>query len=85
MNVALIKASSCTLITNLSTFLEEKMKNTKLTWFDRLMVGITFAEAGVDDALLQSKGGDRNHRYILSREQEELFEPGRDSSIPAHT
>lgn len=61
------------------------MKNTKLTWFDRLMIGVTFAEAGTEVADLPGRGMDRGHRSVRSGEREDRFEPGRDSSIPAHT
>ncbi|MDH3329044.1 MAG: hypothetical protein OEM01_07395 [Desulfobulbaceae bacterium] len=61
------------------------MKKSKLTWFDRLMVGVTFAEAGIEGPVLQSDTNKKDRQNAYSIEQEELYAPGHDSTIPAHS
>ncbi|MDW7771751.1 MAG: hypothetical protein SCH71_02570 [Desulfobulbaceae bacterium] len=60
------------------------MKETKLTWFDRVMVGITFAEAGADEPVLHNVCNAEDRQHAQASTQEEQYEPGR-NTIPVYS
>ena len=59
------------------------MKKTQLTWFDRLMMNITFAEAGVESPLSTAQPKDpspRNNEEIMNK-----LNTNENSMAPAHS
>lgn len=61
------------------------MKKTKLNWFDRLMVNVTFAEAGIDEPEVPYTARNTECRADSFREEQDLFAPGQDCTVPANS
>lgn len=63
------------------------MKKSQLTWFDRVMMSVTFAEAGVDLPVANVDGSSQQENFDGGDVGEMMREmnPGKENVVPAHS
>ncbi|MDH4317418.1 MAG: hypothetical protein OEV64_03420 [Desulfobulbaceae bacterium] len=61
------------------------MKKAQLTWFDRVMMNVTFAEAGVDLAVANSSSQQDSFNVDAVEEMMREMNSGKEDVVPAHS